>query len=264
MAARPKRSTKPVEHAGMLDTSIAEFTSTLKLPSQHKGTTQRSATPPPTGLASLLPTHSQQRNMDALITAYSSPSPPIPKANEEQVAAAAAAATAASPSTLQSPPRTIPKVEVRLSKAQAAARKRKTIAVSSEDEQGDEDEGEEYEPPGEDEQDRPAAAAASTRSGKKKGGKAAAAAEPKRSPNWSHDSDLQLIAAVLASVKSNGGALPSTQRMGKGAAASPAWTKIAKKVAAMKGVKEAGKVCGARWVALKAKVKVSNTRRHTR
>jgi hypothetical protein len=69
--------------------------------------------------------------------------------------------------------------------------------------------------------------------------------------------DLQLIAAVLATVKSNGGALPSTQASKKGAVSSPAWTKIAKKVKEMKGVQEAGKACGSRWVALKARVKVS-------
>ena len=257
MTERAKRATKPVVHPGMLDTSHPDFTSTLKLPSQHKGSTQRTSTPPLSGLARLLPTNSQERKMDELQAAYASPPPPKP-ASEEQVHTAAAAATAATGATAASIMQSPQKVEVRRKPkpaAAAAAKPKKKRGRKSDDEQSSSSEEEAYEPPeGEDEQSRPAEA---TR-GKAKA-KAAAASDSKR-VTWTNDGDFELLEAVLDFVQSNGGALPSSQRTSKGSAASPAWTKIAKKVPiAMKGVKEAGKACGTRWKALKAKVKVRHT-----
>jgi len=88
---------------------------------------------------------------------------------------------------------------------------------------------------------------------------AAASKEKKKLSNWTHEEDMQLLAALQKHVKDSAGQLPGTLRTKKGSPVSAPWKAIANlcdKVKALDG-DAAAKACSARWTTLRAASAVS-------
>jgi len=96
--------------------------------------------------------------------------------------------------------------------------------------------------------------------GAKGKGKAPAkkAALGKKLPNWTHEEDMQLLAAMQSWVKSTAGMLPGAIRTSKGAKVPKAWIDIGKLCDKVKGLDAdaAAKAVSARWSTLRASCSV--------